>query len=116
MKPAELPPPGPGHWRSIPEELAQHRLYERNRFVQHLKDAFPNNHRMWHVDRYFPYSNPRLYVDEPMMAPDIEESKLKQKAMASAGLRMLVLLPKMTLAEAREQLVEVESWLPGQHS
>lgn len=108
----DLPSRPRGHFRTMAEEIAEHRLYNVNYHLDVLKQEYPNKHTMWSVDRFFPYSNKgKLAVDEPIYDPDIQESKAKQKTLASHGIRMLVITPGMTITDAYAQLAEVETWL-----
>jgi hypothetical protein len=111
----DMPQRPRGHFRTMAEEIAGHRLYSVNYHMDILKKEYPNKFRMWSVDRWFPYSSKgKLAVDEPVYDPDIQESKAKQKTLASYGIRMLIITPCMTIEQAFEQLAEVELWL-GQH-
>lgn len=105
----------PSHFRSLSEQVAQHRLYEKNKIFHDLKEAFPAKWTMWHVDRYFPYAKGGpLAVDEPNHPADVVESFEKQKLLLSKGIRMVVLTYGITLNQALEQLYGAEQCL-GQH-
>lgn len=94
-----------GGWRSLAEKIAQSGLYKKGHFVPILKEAFPSNNVMWHIDRFFPYAEGGpIFIDEPTREPDILESKLKQKLLRQNGFRVVVLTPGITFDEAMLQL------------
>lgn len=101
------------YFRSLAERVAGHRLYQRGVFFQQLRDAFPSVPRMWTIDRFFPYSkHGPLYIDEPVMAHQVEESERKREILAKLGKRMVILAPKASFQDAMEQLSEAPA-CPG---
>lgn len=101
-----LPPKSAEQWRSIAEQVAQHRLFKRNEHFPLLKAAFPANRRMWTVDKFFPYAQGgALAVEEPShLKFEVEEAKAKQAALAAIGVRMVILQPSTNYQQALEQL------------
>lgn len=97
-------------WRSLSERVASHRLYERNKHVNALKDAHPHRPYLWTTDLYFPYAKGGpLYIDEPQMKPDVLESEMKTAVMKKAGLRFLIIKPKMSFEDCMTELLRQEA-------
>lgn len=99
-------------WRSLAERIAAHRLYERNKHVGFLKDAHPHRPYLWTTDFYFPYAKGGpLYIDEPALKAEAGESEMKVEFMRRAGLRFLIVRPKMTYEDCMTELLEIDARL-----
>lgn len=106
MREVALPERSKEEWRSTAERVAEHRLYKRNEHIPILKEAFPAQRHMWHVDKFFPFAKDGvLAVDEPSLLTMVKESEAKAKVLRAAGIRMVVIAPSMRYDEILQQLV-----------
>lgn len=97
-------------WRSLAERVAYHRLYERNKHVGLLKIAHPHRPHLWTTDLFFPYADGGpLFIDEPVMPPDVAESEMKTDVMKKNGLRFLIIKPKMNYEDCMTKLLEIDA-------
>lgn len=97
-------------WRSLAERIALHRLYERNKHLLILKEAFPYKPVMWTTDLFFPYAKGGpLFIDEPSLVQDVPDSEAKKEIMSKAGLRFLVIKPKMKYEDCMLELLEIDA-------
>lgn len=92
-------------FETLPEKLAHSRLYIRNHTVKVLKDSFPTDTSMWHVDLMYPQaSGSPLYIDEPEFEYNIKQCERKRAVMKKAGLRYVILKKDTKFDEAILQL------------
>lgn len=57
-----------------------------------LKEKFPQDHKMWHVDKLFPYSKyGELLIDEPILPYRIYECEKKAKLFKEHGIKYIAL-------------------------
>lgn len=98
-----------GSYRSLAEEIAQSKYFERNKFVQVLKEKFPHQANLWTIDRFFPYAKGGpLFVEEPTYKHEMAESKLKRDALMGQPGRFLIIEAGMQHADVMHQLAEME--------
>lgn len=91
--------------KTIAEKVAGDFLMHVNYMYQGAKEIYPEQPKMWTVDKYFPLaSGGPLFVDEPMRASDLLLCEQKAKGMKELGYRYLILKKDMTELDALEQI------------
>ena len=101
--------PPRGEYRSLAEQVSQSKYFERNKFVQALKLAFPQNPKLWTIDRYFPHAKGgAIYVEEPTYESEKKDARLKREAMRGEPGRFLIIEVGMENADVMHQLAEME--------
>jgi len=69
------------------------------------RDHFPENEKLWRVDRYYPNAvGGPLFVDEPRFEYEIQNCKLKSGVMKEMGHRYIICLPQSTEIQLMEQI------------
>lgn len=95
----------PQEYRSLAEKVAQHRIYQRGVWIKELQAAFPTQKWLWRVSRFFPYSpHGKLFIDEPSLPIQIEESKKKKEILDRLGFKTVILYSGVSFEDAMEQL------------
>jgi hypothetical protein len=103
-------PTDSAQWRSLAERVALHRLYERNKHLGPLKEAFPYKPHLWTSDFFFPYAKGGpLFIDQPILVQDVPDCELKKETMLNAGLRYLIIKPKMKYEDCMLELLEIDA-------
>jgi len=89
----------------LPERVAGHSFFYKNKFCPELKWAFDKMPRMWHITLFFPYAaGGPLYADLPISAEEVIEAKTKQVVMREKGHRMVVIEQSATEDDVRLQM------------
>ena len=90
---------------SMTDEIAESSFCYLNFTVSQLKDYFPQNRDLFHVDKYYPYAKGGpLFIDTPRFVPEIDLCELKKVAMKELKLRYLAITPQMDLGDCLLEL------------
>ena len=97
---------------SLSEQIADSDIFYKNWQFPNAREAFPNEPFMRYVDRYFPYAK----NDKGELSPicfelcnskeDVARAIRKTEAIKAAGIRYLIIEPKMEFNEAMQKLGE----------
>lgn len=87
---------------SIFDDLAQDKLYYKNWYYPHAKNAFPNFPTLWFVERYYPHAKGGpLLLDCPETPLDRANCEMKKRILREQGLRYYVIDRKKSTEEMR---------------
>jgi len=90
---------------SVTDELAKDLFNYVNYLVPALQSKFPDNQKLWFVDKCYPYAEGGpLYVDTPYSPQEIDICQLKKEVMRESNLRYVSITQQMDLQEAFQEL------------
>ena len=97
---------------SLAEQIAESDIFYKNWQFPKAREAFPNEPFMRYVDRYFPYAKDQKGNLSPICfelcntKEDLARANRKIEALKAAGIRFLIIEPKMDFNEAMQKLGE----------
>lgn len=104
----------PAHeFESLSDKIARHKFFNRNWISYDLKAEFPRDHRLWHVDKMYPYAtdfagkHKPLLVDEVRTEEDHRECLRKKAVLERHGYRYVILENDTSYEDALIQLGEM---------
>lgn len=92
---------------TLSDELAGGQFHYKNFLVDELKSKFPDNSRMWYVDKMYPYCDSGiLHIDEPVSAEEIDLCILKSKFLKEKEIRYVYISHSMDIIDCIKQMKE----------
>jgi len=92
----------------IATKVAGDFFHELNPYLEALRAAFPEDVKMWHCDRVYPYAKGgALMFDEPQTEDAVRLCDLKLAALAKVGIRYTYVAPEEDVKDVQRRLDSV---------